>query len=179
MIIDNFLDSFNDLKEASISGIFVDEVNPVDGVVYPLINKYIPENVKSEILQKLAILAGRPVEVSAMFMRRSPKGVSCPHQVHSDISMGAYSMMVYINGGHTGLVRHKKTGVAYSPEDQAYLDLITADQNNADAWVTTDVMGGEPNMAAIFNADRLHRAEPVGGFGEGIDSRVVLTCFFS
>ena len=179
MIVRGFIDSFESLLTASKEEAFTDEVNPIDGVVYPLICTAIPEPVKAEIEEKLTAIKGAPIDINTMFMRRSPKGVSCPHEVHSDISMGKYSLMLYINGGHTSLVRHKASGIAYSPEDIAYLDIIHQDQNKEDAWLVTELMGGEPNMAAIFDASRLHRAEPIGGFGSGADSRVVLTCFFS
>ena len=66
-----------------------------------------------------------------MFMRRSPVGTKCPHQVHSDASMGLHSLMLYINGysGGTSLVSHKKTGISYNPEDQEYVDIIEKDLN--------------------------------------------------
>lgn len=179
MIVDNFLDSFDDLKKASVLGEFKDEVNPVDCVTYPLICKDIPENVREEALARLAIFLGRPVKNPVMFMRRSPKGVECPHQVHSDNSMGDYSLMLYINGGGTAMVRHKRSGIAYSPSDERYLHIIHNDQNNSDAWVKTDVVVGEPNRAVVFDSYRLHMAMPVGGFGEGVDARVIMTCFFS
>ncbi len=179
MIINNFIKSFAELEIAARENDFIDEVNPVDGVIYPLICADIPESVRSEIEENLKALNGGKVDINIMFMRRSPEGVSCPHKVHSDISMGKYSLMLYINGGHTSLVRHNKTGIAFSPEDDSYLDIIHKDQNNDDAWSVTEIMGGEPNVAAIFDSSRLHRAEPVGGFGSGVDSRVVLTCFFS
>lgn len=179
MIIDNFIRSFPELNKASRDNGFIDEINPVDGVSYPLICKDIPDKVRTEITEKLTLIKGSPVNINMMFMRRSPEGVNCPHKVHSDNSMGDFSLMLYINGGHTSLVKHKETGIAYAPENEKYVDIIRSDQNNDDAWSVTELMGGKPNMAVIFDASRLHRAEPVGGFGTGKDSRVILTCFFS
>ena len=108
-------------------------------------------------------------------------GIDCPHQVHSDYSMGDYSLMVYVSDGDggTSLVRHKKTGIAYNPECDEFVKLIVEDQNIHDAWEITDSVLIRPNRAFIFDSRRLHRAEPVGGFGEGKTSRVVFTCFFS
>jgi hypothetical protein len=183
MIVDNFIESFPDLKEFSISGDFKDEVNPIDGVIYPLICKEIPKEIESEIIQRLALHMGKPIKNTTMFLRRSPVSVECPHQVHSDISMGSYSLMLYINdsisGTGTSLVRHESTGIAYSPTDEKYIASISDDQNDPDKWIITDMINAAPNRAFIFDACRLHRAEPVGGFGEGESSRVVLTCFFS
>jgi len=181
MIIDNFLCSFDDLKEHSLRSVFKDEVNPVDKVVYPLICKDIPKNVEIEIYQRLAIYIGDTVKNPVMFMRKSPEGVDCPHQVHSDASMGKFSLMLYLNNhdGGTSLVRHKETGISYNPENQEYVDIVVNDQNNHEAWEITDMVDMKENRAFIFDSRRLHRSEPIGGFGKEHDSRVVLTCFFS
>ena len=182
MICDNFLESFGSLYEASISGPFADEVNPVDGVIYPQICKEIPQEVEQEIIDNIEKVLGYPPEISLMFMRRSPEGVKCPHQVHSDATMGGYTMILYINEGDnacTSLVRHKESGIGYNPSNQEFVDIIVKDQNNPDAWHITDMVDMVSNRAFIFKSDMLHRAEPVGGFGQGTEARCVLTCFFS
>jgi len=182
MIIDNFISSFDSLHEASRSNPFLDQVNPVDGVVYPQVCKEIPEAVEKEVIDNLESVLGRKPEVSIMFMRRSPRGIHCPHQVHSDAAMGKYTLMLYINSGDnagTSLVRHKESGISFNPASQEFVDVITADQNNQEAWEITDMIEMAPNRAFIFRSDMLHRAEPVGGFGEGVEARSVLTCFFS
>jgi hypothetical protein len=182
MIIDGFLGSFEELKRASQENEFGDVENPYDGVVYPLISRDIPYVVEHEILSKLERALGRPAENHTIFMRRSPKGVNAPHQVHSDISMGKYSMMLYINEGEgagTSFVKHNRTGIAYNPADEHFVRIVNTDQKKIDAWEIVDFVDAVPNRAFVFEADRLHRAEPVGGFGEGTEARVVLTCFFS
>jgi hypothetical protein len=183
MIQDELLSesSFKKLSLISKLDCFKDEVNPVDGVNYPLICKDIPKEIESEIIQGLGICMDRPVRNPMIFMRKSPKGIDCPHQVHSDCSMGKYSLMLYMNdgAGGTSFVKHKRSGITYSPEDSEFLDIIHKDQNNADAWEIIDYCPMRPNRAFIFDSRRLHRAEPIGGFGRGKDSRIVLTCFFS
>jgi len=180
--LDNFLASFQTLLDASIEGDFEGAVSPVDGVKYPHICQDIPEEVRGEIEKLLSEYIGKDIKQSTMFMRRSPEGVEAPHQVHSDISMGDYSLMLYINEGEsagTSMLKHRETGIAYSPENQKYLDIITKDQNNPEAWEVMHMVPMKPNRAFIFRADSLHRAEPIGGFGQGKEARVVLTCFFS
>lgn len=181
MIIDNFIDSFKELKIASINGNFSDVVNDVDDIAYPLISQDIPKNVQSDILRRLEIVHDRPLKDHIMFMRRSPIGINYPHQVHSDVSMGDYSLMLYINNypGGTSLLKHKKSGIAYNPESQEFVDLIVNDGNTPEAWEITEMVHMRPNRAFIFRSDLLHRAEPIGGIGEGAEARVVLTCFFS
>ncbi len=181
MIIDDFLKSFNELKEASLICEFKDEVNQIDGVVYPFICKDIPNNVENEVFDNLSEYIGDKVKSPIIFMRKSPHGVSCPHQVHSDASMGDFSLMLYLNEGNggTSLVKHNRTGIAYNPESEAFVGIVQSDQNNSDSWAITDMINMKRNRAFIFDSRRLHRAEPVGGFGKEGDSRVVLTCFFS
>ena len=180
MIIENFIESFDELKRASLEHEFKDEVNPVDGVAYPLICKVIPKAVEAEILVKLSLNLGWPLTDHTLFMRKSPEGVDCPHQAHSDASMGLYSLMLYVNGiGGTSLLKHRKTGIAYAPESEEFVKIIQKDQNESDAWEITDMIDMKPNKAFIFDSRRLHRAEPVGGQGTGKDSRVVLWCLFA
>ena len=185
LIIDDFLESFEALREYADTAVFSDVVNPVDGVVYPLICSEIPEGIRAEILAKLEDFKGAPIESPTIFMRRSPAGVPVPHAVHSDMSMGSHSLMVYLNReedcrGGTSFLSHKATGIGYNPDRPDFAYIVAADQNNHDAWMIRDMIDMKPNRAAIFDASRLHRAEPSGGFGTTPrDMRVVLTCFFS
>lgn len=182
MIVDDFIDSFEDLRQAALNGIFCDEINDIDGVTYPLICSEIPDNVKNEIISKLEEMAGRPIVSPLMFMRRSPAGVHCPNKVHSDNSMGDLSLMLYINeqeGAGTSILRHVLTGIAYAPADANFVNLVAADSNNDSAWEITEMVDMKANRAFVFRSDLMHRAEPMGGFGDGAGARVVLTCFFS
>jgi hypothetical protein len=184
ILINNFLDCFERLKQHAVEGHFEDVENPIDGVVYPGICQDIPDAIRSEVLSKLEALKGCPVIDPVMFMRRSRKGVHAPNQVHNDISHGKFSCMVYINeqrpGAGTSLVSHKETGLQESPTTDEELRTIERDKNTPDKWDIDLLVNMKPNTGCIFPAGRLHRAEPVGGFGTTEeDSRVVLTCFFS
>ncbi len=185
VIIDNFLESFDELRSYADTAVFSDVVNPVDGVAYPLICADIPEGVKAEVIARLEDLKGSPLEGVTLFMRRSPRGVPVPHAAHSDQSMGRYSLMLYLNRvedcqGGTSFLSHRASGISYAPEFHGFVDLINIDQNNHDAWGVREMADMAPNRAVIFDASRIHRAEPVGGFGDTPgNSRLVLTCFFS
>ncbi len=181
MIVDDFISTFKGLKEYALNAEFKDEVNEIDKVVYPLICKDIPAVYYDEILLQIENILGRKPENILMFMRRSPVGVPCPHQVHSDAVMGRYSLMLYLQEsiGGTALLHHKLTGIGHNPQAQELVDVITLDQNSPEKWVMDEYVQMKENRAFIFPSDRMHRAEPVGGFGEGKEARVVLTCFFS
>lgn len=179
IIADNFLSFYDELKEYSLISNFEDEVNTVDGAVYPEICKEIPRNIEREMIRRLKYAVGN-VSDYKMFLRRSPKGVSVPHVAHTDNSMGKYSAMLYLNEGEhgTAFLKHIETGIMYAPGDQEYVDMMSKDQNDLEKW---QVMGGvqmKENRCAIFDAGYFHCATPVGGFGEGEESRCVLTCFF-
>ena len=184
IVIDNFLPEFKELQAYAKTAEFTDVMNDFDGVTYPLICADVPDHLKLSIFCMIAKHFDAPVSPT-IFMRRSPAGVPCPHQVHSDASMGRHSLMLYLNDedhcqGGTSFVSHRATGIAYNPTSPEATAIIVADQNNAAAWDVRLMAHMKPNRAVIFSADQLHRAEPVGGFGDTPENtRVVLTCFFS
>jgi hypothetical protein len=183
VVIDDFLPEFDELQKYALTATFTDVVNEADGVTYPLICADIPSHLKFAIYSSLEKHFRAPVSPT-IFMRRSPAGVHCPHQVHSDLSMGDYSLMLYLNDakhcqGGTSFLSHRSLGTAYHPELPEAVAVVEADQNNAPAWRVREMAAMKPNRAVIFDASRLHRAEPVGGFGDTPENtRVVLTCFF-
>ncbi len=184
MIIDNFLSSYDLLEETALKAKFLDKTNPIDGVVYPGIATDIPEKVKLEIIQRLAIFKGEPIEDETMFMRLSMSDTPFPHQAHHDFVMGKWSLMLYLNEpAHdrgTSFLVHKETGITYAPENEEYNKILRTDQNDAEKWEIIEFIPMAKNRALIFDARRLHRAEPMGGFGDSVENgRIVLTCFFS
>ena len=56
IVIDNFLDDFDSLRNHCDSLKFPGETNPVDGVFYPSVDTSIPDGVRIEIIEKLAKL---------------------------------------------------------------------------------------------------------------------------
>ena len=182
IILDDFLETtYPELKAHSKTCEFVDETNPIDGVVYPLICKDIPEPVINELYWFLGAVIHRRIKNPLTFMRMTKKGTPCPHTFHNDSSMGYYSCMFYLedneNAG-TALVRHNKTKSVRVTDD--ILEAVTEDQNNRDAWTIYETAEMKENRAIVFNSDLLHCALPFGGYGETQeDSRIVLTTFFS
>lgn len=174
---------YQSLKSHSLTCDFNDITNPIDNVTYPDINIDIPDQVRDEIVSKLCQLMKYDIDVTMMFMRMSAQGTPCPHIHHHDGSHGKYSMMLYLNDhehGGTSLVRHIDSGITYAPINDKCVDMIVQDQNDVSAWVSYCSSSMTQNTAVIFDANLLHRAEPIGGFGETQqDARIVLTCFFS
>jgi hypothetical protein len=185
LIIDDFLRNFEELRNHCDKAKFGSVVNPVDGVSYPYICSDIPEHIAQEIFELLGEIKGAPIVKPTMFLRLSPAGVYCPHEVHSDASMGAFSLMLYLNReedcqGGTSLVSHRDTGIAYHPGIEPFEKIVRDAQNIRSAWDIRSMIDMKPNRAFVFDASALHRAEPPGGFGVGNEhARLVLTCFFS
>jgi len=180
MIIDNFLPSYNLLKDFSKTCTFEDEVNPVDGVVYPHICKELPTEVKKDLLEQLGILFGRNIINPVMFLRMSPEGVPCPHRFHTDSSMGKFSFMLYLDNKQeagTGFYRHIPTDQV-RPEHS--LEKVIEDCNDNEKWQLESKADMVENRAVIFDSELFHAALPFGGYGKTQDdARIVLTCFFS
>ncbi len=183
MIFDNFLNSFDILNRharsiAEFSGV----ENPADGVVYPDVTIDIPDLVRDEIQTHLDRIFERPVHINTMFMRlTSDATFGAPHQAHTDSVMGEFTLLLYLNdeSGGTSLVRHVDTGMDRDPETNEQYEAWVRDTNVPDAWEITEMVQMRKNRANIIDAHLMHRAEPVGGFGDGqADGRIVLTAFF-
>jgi hypothetical protein len=174
-IIDDFLpaDVFNHLRahcdQLDYSGV----VNPVDNVLYPGISLEIPEVVMQFL--------GRP---KYAFLRLSLEGVLVPHQAHTDLLMGQKSLMFYVTHpkycrGGTSLVQHVETGMYRNPVNSAEEALWQRDTNIPEMWEVHEMAEMVPNRAVLFDAELMHRAEPLGGFGtDAKNGRLVLTAFY-
>ena len=182
MIVDDFLETFDALKHAAVNNSYDGIVNPADGVLYPDIMVDIPHECRAEVQSRLDGVMGRPVVINTMFMRLTSRNTTgAPHQAHNDSVMGHFTLLLYLNDGPggTSFVKHRETGMDAQPETQEQYDAWERDTNVPEAWEITEMVEMRENRANIIAADRMHRAEPVGGFGEdATDGRIVLTAFF-
>ena len=182
LVVDDFLEDFAFWREWADVQTFKDEVNPVDGVIYPGICKAVPS---WGIQQRLNGIMGVQVTINSIFMRLSPAGANPPHWAHNDASMGQYSLMLYLNRpehcqGGTALLEHKLFGLRDGPRDEEEMEAWKQNTNDADAWKQTMVCEMKTNRAFIFRSELMHAALPVSGFGKDAkDGRLVLTAFFN
>lgn len=177
-VYNNFLEesTFAHLVNHAREAEFRDVESGIDGVTYPLICTDIPHNVLQEVGTKLHRKA-----LNMLFLRRSPAGVPVPNIHHNDASHGRWSLMLYLDdtpGAGTAFCRHVRTGICYAPEDPSLLEELVADSNNQTAWLPMSMCPATPNRGVVFDAGYFHRAEPLGGWGEGTEARTVLTAFF-
>ena len=174
-IIDDFLPAevFEQLRNHCDNISYEGVINPADNVLYPGISIDIPELT----LQFL----GRP---RYTFMRLSLEGIPTPHQAHTDMLMGHRSLMFYLNRpehcrGGTSLVQHKETGMYRNPVSAEEEALWKRDTNNPEMWEVYELAEMVSNRCVMFDAELMHRAEPIGGFGNNAQNgRLVLTAFY-
>lgn len=168
------LDLFKELADYAINDAkYEDVINPADGVTYPKICQTVPQS----FLKWWPDNGLTHKELKTVFLRQSPEGVEQPNQVHSDISMGQYSLILYISPNDAGdlltlrrpwigteFVYHKDLGLGASPRmPGANLDYILADQNNPERWEPYFTVEIRPNRALFFDSRLLHRQMPLNG----------------
>lgn len=174
-IIDDFLDDFARWRAWLDEATYADVTNDADGVVYPGICGDLPGELQDEIRYKLVASAG-VTKVNYLFARLSVTGSNPPHWAHHDGSMGARSLMLYMNrpqhcDGGTAMLRHR--------DGEPSPEVWARDTNDAARWHLESVCHMRTNRAFVFRADQWHAALPRGGFGrDAYDGRLVITAFF-
>lgn len=178
-------EDFTKLNEHARSLDYTGQVNPVDGVEYPGISTDVPEWAQEWIRLKLNNITGRRLKINTCFFRLTTEDTpTAPHQAHTDTSMGQWTFILYMQTGPndecgTSLVRHKTMGGLHQdPWTGAEWEVWERDCNTPDAWTIHQFFVMRENKAVIYPSKMMHRAEPIGGFGKGIeDGRLVLTAF--
>lgn len=175
-IVDDFLEDFDQWRAWFDDADYRDVTSAVDSVTYPGICTPLPNELQAEINTRLRSLAGLCV-MNHLFARISPAQSRPPHWAHHDGSMGAMSMMLYMNRsehccGGTALLEH----VHAEPSAETW----QRDTNDSTRWRRTSTCPMASNRAFIFPARMWHAALPAAGFGSTTsDSRLVITAFFS
>jgi len=184
LMADDFFPDPQSARERIVEGIFGDFTSPWDGVVYPGINRDIPESITDWLKMRLGLIVNGPIEPKAIFARVTTKNTGpAPHQIHCDTIMGMYSAHVYIStywpeASGTSFWTHHSEGPKHTPATD--LTRVLEDMNDVSRWTQTMVCQGKFNRLLVHDASFWHCAEPVGGWGENAeDGRVVLTCFFN
>lgn len=168
---DNFLEDFESFREACDGLSYNGMVNPGDGVFYPGVTDQIPEETKTEVKARIESLLGFEVKINVMFLRLSVKGVHCPHQAHTDSTLGKIGFMFYANRledciGGTSFIIHKHSGLQRDPINEKQQKVWDEDHNNTDAWQIKEMIDMKPNRGFLFDVSLMHRSMPVGGFGD-------------
>jgi hypothetical protein len=183
IVIDDFLDDFETFRDHMHKADYTGVVNPVDKVTYPDCTYNIPLWAKVQIVHKLSKVMKGPMRPAHGFVVRltSDSTEPAPHQAHTDSTMSKYVCLLHINPGEGGteLIHHINGTMHFNPADMDELGIWERDVNVADAWVRDASVSIEPNRMVVIETQRMHRAWPIHGFGDGAeDGRLVLICFF-
>lgn len=184
------LQLFQSLRDWAHTAKYADVQSPYDDEVYPDLIVDIPMWIRVCIQTEIAESMGcdyRDVEIHTQFFRLTTENTKqAPHGAHNDAIHGKYSAFFYVNEkpeevmAGTSLVSHKRTGLSSQPKSVEEWACWHEDTNNYDAWNIDEMVFWDPNRLSIYPAERMHRAEPPGGWGKGpSDGRLVLITFFS
>lgn len=163
-----------------LSGVFEDIVNPVDGVVYPAINRDPNQDVVREFHSKIESAIGRHIRPKVTFSRAMFLGMSAPNKIHSDRIMASHAAHIYLStdwpeGSGTSFWEHKVYGPVH--DDRVVPADIRA--NEMSDWSRLYLAQAAFNRMLVHRGDLWHLAEPIGGWGDKPENaRLVITCFF-
>jgi hypothetical protein len=172
LVIEDFFEDFDALRDYLDRISYEGEVNPADGVFYPGISTQVPEYFQTQIEARLG------VKPKYLFLRLSPVGQATPHQAHHDAIMAENTMVIYLNKdedcqGGTSIVTHKECG------DDVPDDIWRRDTNRPEQWEVRRMYDMAPNKCVVYPSETWHRSEPVGGFGDvPKNARLVMVGFF-
>ena len=112
------------------------------------------------------------------FFRKSPLGQVEPHWIHSDIDMGQWSAVLYLNqnppeGDGTAFWTHKASGAIGSlvPHERS------AEGNSIEGWTRRAVVQAKFNRMVVFPSHLFHSRAIHENWGEGNESRLTQVTF--
>lgn len=111
------------------------------------------------------------------FFRKSPAGQEEPHFIHTDVDMGDWSALLYLNpkpeqGDGTSFWTHKTGAVAsLIPHERSEEGRIS------EGWTMRELIGGAYNRMVVFPSSYFHSRAIYGNWGEGDDARLVQVVF--
>ena len=77
-------------------------------------------------------------------------------------------------------MKHKLTGMDKGPRNEMEMKFWELHTNKPHMWDVYKMFNMKANRAVWYPSDLMHRAEPVGGFGDDEqDGRLVYTMFFN
>lgn len=183
---------FRSLRQYAQNATYGPVENPVDGITYHDISIDIPTWIQVVIRSKIASMTGRSynsLKIHTQFFRLTTTSTfPAPFAAHNDISHSDFACFYYINDvpvdlkgkAGTSLLTHKQINLNGQPRTTLEFNVWKRDTNKYDAWNIDHLIEYVPNRMSIYDSERMHRAEPVDGWGQDAsDGRLVLITFFS
>lgn len=112
------------------------------------------------------------------FFRKSPHGQVEPHFIHTDIDMGQWSAILYLNlipkeGDGTCFWEHRETSAVESlvPHERS------EDGRDPDNWVMRQRVDAKFNRLLMFPSSYFHSRSIHENWGDGNDARLIQVAF--
>lgn len=116
------------------------------------------------------------------FFRQSPEGQDEPNYIHTDVDMGAWTAILYLNpypphGDGTTFWRHRISGEIEATTDPALLPLEQCAWRDQTQWEPWTTVAAKFNRVVLFPAPYFHSRAIPGNYGTGADARLIQVCF--
>ena len=117
-------------------------------------------------------------EPTLSFFRRSPAGQVEPHYIHTDIDMGDWSAILYLNhdapeGDGTRFWMHKATGEIENPIPH----LRSKEGQSTDGWEWRQFVQAKFNRMVIFPSSFYHSRALFENWGDAKEARLTQVTF--
>lgn len=187
-VIDEFLERPDAIRMWALGEGFKTEVSPADGLEYPGILTPLHEHIMQEVLFKLSVTMGEPVDHVLSFFRMTEAGYKPYAWIHSDPRIADWIAVTYMNPGcenhptwwGTGMYEHKTAGLTRSPRTLEEQAIWERDCTSELCWRLVGWVHAKYNRTVILNTHTLHAAHPEKGYGTGVeDGRLVMVNFFN
>lgn len=185
LVIDDFLDEPDLVRNYCLKQEFREERSPVDNLLYKGVAKQVPLWLELEMMTKLSTYLSSPVVPFLSFFRLSLKNLAT-RWVHTDVLYSRYVAVVYLNKkfpkqAGTRFFSHPKLDVLHGKKlDLKACKLWDKIANKPREW---DVAGEVPmrfNRMTVYDTSLFHAPLPKDGFGKGVkDGRLVYVMFFN
>ncbi len=120
---------------------------------------------------------------SLTFARRSPEGQAEPNYIHTDVDMGEWTGILYLNpmpatGDGTTFWQHRGTGARQSQaRTQAEGMAEGAAWRDASQWAPWAVVPAIWNRLVVFAAPAFHSRAIAANYGTGANARLIQVMF--
>lgn len=118
------------------------------------------------------------LEPTLTFFRKSPLNQAEPNDIHTDVDMGDWTALLYLNpappaGDGTNFWTHKATGEISSaiPHERSI------EGRDRDAWVLREHVAGKFNRVLVFPGVLFHSRAIHENYGSGENARLVQVVF--
>jgi len=135
-----------------------------------------PAGLSCDLCQWIAVMFPELTPILTFF-RKSPLGQQEPHFIHTDVDMGHWTALLYLNpdpkeGDGTAFWTHRTGAIESSiPHERSEEGRIP------DSWTLRELVGGAFNRVLMFPSTYFHSRAIHENWGEGDDARLVQVVF--